>query len=343
MRYGNGWSVSFEGLFTKDINAVKMRNANQKNPDAKFTGADNRPYYTQANATGRRLYTNIGSAIVLENSKKGGGIALTAQVTKTATKGLSGSFAYTYTAAWDITSNPGSIANSTWLGNAAVGTQNDEELFYSGNAIPHRFVAYLSYRKEYLKHLATTITLFYQASNQGNFSFITNGDLNGDGNSSDLMYIPKDQSEMNFVAITGANPWSVQAQKDAFDKYINASSYLRKRKGQYAERNSALQPWVHTLNLNFQQDIFTNIGKRRHTLRLQADVLNFANMINKNWGLRFLSTLSGNNPLRVTSVTAGVPAYQMSLVNGQLPTTPFQVNRSLSSTWSAQLGVRYIF
>ncbi len=342
-RFVNGWSVSFEGLFTKDVNAVKMRNANQKPPDARFTGTDNRPYYTQANATGRRIYSNIGSAIILENSKKGGGIALTAQVTKTSTKGLSGSFAYTYTAAWDITSNPGSIANSTWLGNAAVGTQNDEELAYGGNAIPHRFVAYVSYRAEYIKHLATTVTLFYQSSNQSNYSFITNGDLNGDGNSSDLMYIPKDQSEMNFVAITGANPWSIQAQKDAFDKYINASPYLRKRRGQYAQRNAALQPWVHTLNLNFQQDVFTNIGKRRHTFRFQADVLNFANMINKNWGIRYLNTLSGNNPLQVNAITNGVPSYRMTLLNGQLPTTPFQINRSLASTWSAQLGFRYIF
>ncbi|MBY0478210.1 MAG: carboxypeptidase regulatory-like domain-containing protein [Chitinophagaceae bacterium] len=342
-RFANGWSVSFEGLFTKDVNAVKMRNANQKAPDARFLTADNRPYYTQPNVTGRRLYTNIGSAIILENTKKGGGIALTAQLTKTSNKGFSGSFAYTYTAAWDITSNPGSIANSTWLGNAAVGTQNDEELAYGGNAIPHRFVAYVTYRAEYIKHLGTSVTLFYQSSNQNNFSFITNGDLNGDGNSSDLMYIPKDQSEMNFVAITGANPWSVQAQRDAFEKYINASPYLRKRRGQYAERNAALQPWVHTLNLNFQQDVFTNIGKRKHTLRFQADVLNFANMINKNWGLRFLSTLSGNNPLQVASVTGGVPSYRMTLVNGQLPTTPFQINRSLASTWSAQLGFRYIF
>lgn len=338
-RFANGWSLTVEGLFTKDINAVRMRNANQKNPDGNLVGVDNRPSYSSS--TARRIYSNIGSAIVLENSTKGGGIALTAQVTKTSAKGISGSVAYTYTAAWDITSNPGSQASSVWNGNAAVRTQNDQELALAGDAIPHRLVAYISYRKEYIKHLATSVTLFYQLSNQGNLSYITNGDLNGDGNSADLMYIPKDQSEMNFVAITGANPWSVQAQKDAFEKFIQNSPYLRKRRGQYAERNAALQPWVHTLNLNFQQDLFTKIGSRKHTLRFQADVLNFANMINKNWGLRYFNTLV--NPLQVASVTAGVPAYRMTLVGGQLPTQPFQVSRTLSSTWSAQLGLRYIF
>jgi hypothetical protein len=157
------------------------------------------------------------------------------------------------------------------------------------------------------------------------------------------MYIPRNQSEMNFLPITGATPYTVQQQRDAFDAFINSSPYLRKRRGQYAERNSALQPWIHTINLNFQQELFTNIGKRKNTIRLQADVLNFANMLNKNWGHRFINTLSGNNPLQYVSTTNGVPAYRMTLVSGQLPRAPFQLNRSLASTWSAQIGIRYIF
>ena len=104
----------------------------------------------------------------------------------------------------------------------------------SGFVVPHRFMAWISYRKEYLKHLATSITIFYEARNQGNFSYTVNGDLNGDGNNADLMYVPKDQSEMNFLPITGATPFTVQQQKDAFDQFINNSPYLSKRRGQYA-------------------------------------------------------------------------------------------------------------
>ncbi|HMO33739.1 MAG TPA: carboxypeptidase regulatory-like domain-containing protein [Lacibacter sp.] len=342
-RFNNGWSITLEGIITKDVNAIRLRNANLREPDARLTGADNRQAYANRTDAGRRLYSNINTAIVLENTNRGGGIVLTAQLNKALSKGLSASASYTYTAAWDITSNPGSQASSTWQGTPAVGTPNTTALGMSGFAIPHRFMAWVSYRKEYLKHLATTVTLFYEGRNQGNFSFTTNGDLNGDGISSDLMYIPKNRNEINFLPITGANPWSVDAQRDALEQYINNSKYLRKRRGQYAERNAALQPFVHTVNLQVQQDLFTNIGKRKNTLRLQADVLNFLNMLNKNWGHRFINTLSGNNPLQVASVTNGVPAYRMSLVSGQLPTQPFQVNRSLSSTWGAQVGIRYIF
>ncbi len=343
-RLANGWSLSFEAIITKDVNAVRMRNANEKAANTTLTGSDNRPAFIPATNANRRIYSNINSAIVLENTNKGGGVVITAQVNKALTKGFSASASYTYTAAWDVTSNPGSQATSTWQSNPAVTSQNAQELAMSGFVVPHRFMAWVSYKKEYLKHLSTSITIFYEARNQGNLSYVVNGDLNGDGNgSADLMYIPRNQSEMNFLPITGATPYTVQQQREAFDAFINSSPYLRKRRGQYAERNSALQPWIHTINLNFQQDIFTNIGKRKNTIRLQADVLNFANMLNKNWGHRFINTLSGNNPLQYVSTTNGVPAYRMTLVSGQLPRTPFQLNRSLASTWSAQIGIRYIF
>lgn len=344
-RLANGWSVTLEAIITKDVNAVVMRNANERPFNgALAAGNEIRPIFNPATNANRRLYSNLNSAIVLENTNKGGGIVLTAQVNKAVTKGISASASYTYTAAWDVTSNPGSQATSIWQSNPTIAGQNAQELAMSGFVVPHRFMAWVSYRKEYLKHLATSVTIFYEARNQNNLSYVVNGDLNGDGNgSADLMYIPKDQSEMNFLPITGSTPFTVQQQRDAFEAFINSSRYLRKRRGQYAERNAALQPWIHTINLNFQQDIFANIGKRKNTLRFQADVLNFANMLNKDWGHRFLNTLSGNNPIQFVSTTNGVPAYRMTLVSGRLPTTPFQLNRSLASTWSAQIGFRYIF
>ncbi len=342
-RLTNGWSVSFEGIFTKDINAIRLRNANLREPDTRLSGTDGRPAYSNRTAAGQRIYSNIATAIVLENISRGGGVVLTGQVNKALSKGFTASASYTFTGAWDVTSNSGSQATSTWQANPAVGTPNTTDLATSGFAIPHRFIAWVTYRKEYVKHLATTITLFYEARNQNNFSFLVNGDVNGDGISQDLMYIPRDRNDINLLPITGATPYSVEQQRDALEAFINNSKYLRKRRGQYAERNGALQPFTHTINLQLQQDLFTNIGNRKNTIRLQADVLNFGNMLNKNWGHRFFNTFSGNNPLQLANVTNGVPAYRMGLVSGQLPTQPFQVSRSLASTWSAQVGIRYIF
>jgi len=73
-------------------------------------------------------------------------------------------FAYTYTLAKDITANPGSAAYSAFSSNTAVGSLNDPGLSYSNFATPHKLIGNISYRIEYAKHLATTISLVYQDS-----------------------------------------------------------------------------------------------------------------------------------------------------------------------------------
>lgn len=352
-RLGNGWTVTFEGILNKDFNAIIMRNANQLNPDTKFSGVDNRPRYSQtgngaAAIALRRRYIALPTAIVLENTNKGGGIQLTAQVAKTFTNGFAAMFAYTYTASTDVTSNPGSTAASVWNSNATIGTQNDLELGMAGAAIPHRFISNVSYSFKYAKHFATSISIFYEGSPQNNFSYVYQNDMNGDGNAADLLYIPNNQSEITFVPITGATPYTAQAQWEAFNQFIENSS-LKKRRGQYVSRNDVLYPWLHNVNLQVQQDFFIKTKRNTsHTLRLQADILNFANMLNSDWGVRYLNYTGGSGnitPLIFDSVDpiSGAPRYRMQTAGGLLPTKPFQLNRSAASVWGMQLGVRYFF
>lgn len=345
---GNGWTATLEAIYTKDVNAVYMRNANQLAPNARFNGYDNRPRYTPANNTSRRLYQNLTSAIVLENTDKGSSFSFTAQLSKAFTKGFYGSIAYTYTAVGEVTANPGSQASSVWNSNPTSGTQNDQEVAYSSYAVPHRIVGYISYRREYLKRLATTVTLFWEGAAQNNFSYVVNGDLNGDGNNStDLMYVPADPSQIIFTTRTVSGvTFTAQQQSDAFFQFVENSNYLRSRKGQYTERNSAFLPWYNQINLQFQQDLFHTIGKNRHTLRFTVDILNLPNLINNEWGIRKQTTM--NNPLVFNNVNAaGIPTYFMATttVNGkpELLTQPFQDVRSTASTWSMQFGLRYIF
>ncbi|WP_407521033.1 TonB-dependent receptor [Lacibacter sp. MH-610] len=347
-RLGKGWSITLEGLVNKDLNAIVMRNANQKATDARFNGADTRPRFSSTASTTRRIYNELPSAVVLENTNKGGGVQLSAQVTKAFAKGWSATAAYTYTAMMDVTSNPGTTAVSVWNANATTNTQNTLELGMASNAIPHRFIANVSYTVKYAKHFATSFSLFYEGSPQNNFSFVYQNDMNGDGNAADLMYVPRNQSEIIFVPITGATPYSAQAQWDAFNKFID-NSPLKKRRGQYVTRNEALYPWLHNVNFQLQQDFYVKTkGGTTHTLRLQADIINFANMINRDWGVRYFSYLgqTGNlTPLIFDSVdpTTGAPRYRMQTVSGQLPTKPFQINRSIASVWGMQVGVRYLF
>jgi hypothetical protein len=123
---------------------------------------------------------------------------------------------------------------------------------------------------------------------------------------------------------------------------------LKNRRGSYVNRNEALYPWLHNVNLQLQQDFNFNVKGKKQTIRLQADVLNFTNMLNKNWGVRYLNYTGGTgnvSPLIFDSVdpTTGAPRYRLQQAGGRLPTTPFQLNRSVTSVWGAQIGIRYIF
>ena len=338
---GGGFTATVDLLYTKDLNAVKMRNANLKDPTGNLAGIDNRAYYP----SGAQKYYPVSEAIVLENTNKGYSFSATAQLSKSFSKGFYGSIAYTYSLATEISPNPGSRASSAWQSIANVGTPNNEELYLSAYSIPHRVVGSLSYRFEYAQHLATTLSLYYSGANQGNYSYVVGGDLNKDGsNTSDLMYVYAKGTDVPFVASGG---YSIEAQQKAYDQFVASSPYLTKRKGQYAERNSAVTPWYNRVDARLLQDFFIKAGGKKHTLQFSVDVLNLPNLINKDWGLRDLYTV--NNPLGLVGVDAtGKPTFKMSDVEvtkgvRELRTDAFQKNKTFSTTYNMQLGLRYIF
>ncbi|MBL0183978.1 MAG: hypothetical protein IPP96_17530 [Chitinophagaceae bacterium] len=269
-KFGKGWTLSMDMLYTKDLNATVMRNANQIAPTSTVNlGGSIRPSFANTSTSTRRLYNAYSNAIVLENNNAGGSFSYTAQVSKSFSKGFYASLAYTFSAAMDVTANPGSTASSTWQCNLTSGTQNDKELAPSLFAVPHRIVGTFSYNREFLKHLGTTISIFYEGSQQqgGRFNYIygtaggtaptgfsNTADINYDGNSSDLMYIPKDASQITFTPLTvgsGSNAvtYTAQQQSDAFFSFIEQDKYLRRHKGKVAERNGAIYPFYHRVDL----------------------------------------------------------------------------------------------
>lgn len=365
-RFDNGLSASFEASIATDVNAVVMRNAALRAPNSTFAGADARPRYDNGGNTAlnnglRRIYSNVQQAIVLENTNQSGFSSFfTATVNKTWSKNLFGSLAYTFSAASELSGNPGAQAGSAWGGILSTGTPNMLQYGNNTDLLPHRILGQLSYRAEFLKRLATTITMVYVGAAQGNFSFRYNNDMNNDGQATaDLLYIPTSASALNWapIAASGSTPaFSVQQQIDAFDQYLNSNGYLRKRRGQYADRNAAYLPFFHNVSLSVRQDIglFTTKSGKKNTLQFTADIFNFLNLLNRNWGVRQFTLVS--DPLVLagvggqtgfTAFPAGQPVYQLRRVNingvNQLPTAVFQDSFTGGSTWGMQIGFRYNF
>lgn len=345
--------ATFDFIYSKDINGVYQFNANRKQATQRLNySGDYRAFWgTSANAT---YNTATGSIVpVLSNTNKGYSTSITAGVSLPYRKGLYGSLFYTHTASKDITGNPGSSAGSAWSNNYSLHDPNEQLLGYSQYGIPHRIVGNISYRVEWLRHFATTVSLLYQGSHAGRFAWTYDGDINRDGVSLDLLYIPNNVSEITFVTNTvGGVTFTPAQQATAFEQFVNNHKSLSKARGGYVERNAGLLPWHHRFDFKLLQDLFTNIGKQRHTLQLSVDILNFGNFIDSEWGIRQeLNTGSSFNYalLRVAGVSAsGVPTFTMATTTDAagkrvLATSAYRDWFGVGNTWSMQVGLRYSF
>jgi hypothetical protein len=173
---------------------------------------------------------------------------------------------------------------------------------------------------------------------------VFSGDMNGDtASGNDLIYVPKDTSEMNFVQFTSnGRTYTAAEQATAFDNYIKQDSYLSTRRGQYAERGAVFLPMVRRMDLSVSQDLFKDLGGKRHSAQIRLDVQNFGNLLNKNWGVA--QRIIQNQILTNAAADAtGKVSYRMALVNGEFPTTSLQQTASSSDVYTLMLSFRYSF
>jgi hypothetical protein len=243
-----------------------------------------------------------------------------------------------------------------------------------------RFLANVSYRKEYLNKFATSISLFYNLApgsvttsggtvgvGDSRFSYTYAGDMNGDGSGgggNDLIYIPRTREDIKLVDIVqttnGAEVYRITADQQwaNLDAYINQDKYLSKHRGQYAERNGAQMPLQSRLDFKIIQDFFVNVGGKRNTLQLSFDIFNLGNMLNSNWSLIKTPNRAALISFAGYDKTTGQPTFQFPNI-GSSPTNPgtpltstfrtdagistASTNLGVSSRWQAQFGIRYIF
>ena len=344
-----GLVASVELLYNKTINAVHYYNANLKAPVGTLLGADNRPLYGGTDAT-VRVNGNVSMAAVLTNKDGAYNRSATFKLEKPIQKGLWGYVAYTAAKAEDYM-DAGSIASGSWQSAVSVFGNNTLNLSTASNLVRNRIVGILGYRKEYGKKYggATTITLGYVGAQNNPFSYIVAGDLNGDRvSNNDLVYIPQNTADIRFSALTvGTRVYTEAEQQAAFDAFIKQDPYLSTHRGQYAERNALALPFLHRFDLSVAQDLFVKIGGKRNAFQIRADILNFGNMLNNEWGV---SQRAGAPQLLnfVSRDAAGVPTYRLATQrdaagNTYLAKDTYQYNSSVFDVWTAQLGIRYTF
>lgn len=361
-----GLIATLEGIFNKDLKTVFFRNPNYQVPQALNVAGypDNRLMYGSTVQT-RHINTlsNAGvfvpggtsafNAVIIDNAPKSKGYyaSFTAKIEKPFSKGFSGMVAYTKSLSANLHDGSGDQPLGTYQNTQQVNSLNVPDLSHSAYVVPDRFVASLSYRKEYLKHLATTVAFFYSGSVDYRFSYVYGADFNRDGvNGNDLIYIPTttqvQQMQFTTQTINGVN-YDQNAQRALFEEYIMQDKYLRTHRGQHAERNGAMSPWRNQFDLKFMQDLYIKAGKYRNTLQFTVDIFNAGNLINNSWGkvkaVNATSILVPQNQNTLVPGGAVVPTFRLATDRNQIITRTFRDVVSTASTYSIQLGLRYIF
>ena len=336
-----GFTGTVEAIYNRDVNGIYYINANLSTPNDTFVGVDNRPRWTSTNDS--RINANIDNAIVLKNQNVGESYNIAVSIEKPFLNSFFFKAGYSYGVTRN-TVDPGSVAFGSWNGTPQVGDPNNPGLAFGTNTLGHRYFGALSYRAEHKNGGSTTLSLFFDSFTQGIGSYRFSGDANNDGgNANDLIYIPRDRSEMNFTQYTASGvTFTKEMQEEAFEKLINSSDYLSKNRGRYAERGGAWLPMVGRLDLSVVHDFAIKVGSKKNFLQVRMDFLNFTNMLNPQWGVgEGFTTL---NPLtNPTRDAEGKLAYRLQQFNGVLVSEALQSTVNPADVFRIQLGVRYTF
>jgi hypothetical protein len=344
-RLFGGWTGTAEFMYNRDLNGIYYINANLAPANTTFNGADPRPRWTTSN----RINANVQNAVVLKNQNEGRSWNISGALERTMRGGLWLKAAYSYGKSKN-TVDPGSIAFGSWNNNPHTGDPNNPGLAYAFASPGHRVFVAATYSKQFFRFGSTTISAFWEARNNGSTSYTFSGDLNGDGGSAnDLIYIPRDQSEMTFQPYSvGSRTFTAQEQAELWDAFIEQDHYLSKHRGEYAERGAVFLPFVRRLDLSIAQDLFTNIGGRRNSFEARVDVLNFGNLLNSNWGVG--QRLVSNQPLIVPSTSQGGAAdasgraqYRLRAFGTNLIARPLEQTNFIDDVYRVQFSLRYTF
>ena len=318
--------------------------------EALYTDSRSDPVYRDltvipANATveGRPAYTRVqaagfGNVYDVYNTGENYSYSLTAQLQRPFINGWEASLAYTYSKSEDVNGLTSSQASSNYRFNPIDADPNDPALRTALNDVPHRVVASGTRQFNFFRNAPTDFSLIYVGESGRPYSYTYSGDVNGDGqDANDLIYVPANAGEVRFAAQSSSNPYTPEASWQNLNAFIESVECLREARGTVIERNACRQPWSNRFDVRFAQTLPTLRGQGA---QFTIDILNFANLLNREWGISEFVPNQADQALRVSSTT---PVDGRVLMNGFAPrTNPFTVS-DLGSRYQIAAGIRYTF
>ena len=360
-KFGKGYKLTLDALYTKTIYDVQFQQINIKDSVQYFTsGPTQTPVYV-----GGKLYSGYSNAYFLTNTTQGYRYNLTAQISKSGTAvkvgphqlNMNWSAAYTYGVSKDISNGIRNSFQSNYEVNPAI-TPGNPSLSYSNFDLRNRIVATLGTNFLWDPMNTTSLTFFYSGQSGSPYSVVyaSGGAPFGNAANANLPYLPKDQSDIRFADKTNSDGtvYSASQQFTDLNNFISGNKYLDSRRGQYAERNGLHTPWNHELDMKIMHEFKLSKKNKSQSLQLSFDVFNVLSLLGTDAGrITFVSNVNNYtvNMLTFVKDMNGVAPGKPS--SGYLPTFNFNKPNGLSgqyytvdpinSRWQGQLGVKYNF
>jgi hypothetical protein len=275
--------------------------------------------------TGRKS-TDVSRVLVLISDGKVKQYAMVLDATARYYKDGQVTVSYTWNSSKDNTSYNGNVANSATLNLMVADDPRDlSKMAYSDNHFRNKVVVYGTLPSFY----GVSLGVRYSGMGGTRYSLAVNGNVNGDFvNSNDLAFIFDPNNTNNSAAIREG----IQGILDNPDADKRFKDYLNGHLGQIAERNGISNGFygVWDIRASKKFNLF-----QTHAIEVSADIFNFANLLNKEWGVDHSLSKQNLTTIKSFDQARGEYVYQVNPNAG--------IKGYSGNPYQIQLGLRYSF
>jgi hypothetical protein len=346
--------------------------------DFLYSRATEQPYYVDVNllppgdtATGegdRALYGEIDPATgvavphrrsaafgtVIEQTNRSGdeSLFLSAQIQGQIRNRVDLNASYGYSKSTDLITLPGGMFSLSGLGLSgdAIASTSLDGTFENQRPRPAHFDI-----RHWIRASGTVelphgifVSAIYQLSSGFPYTFVIEGDANGDGfgeplfgaQTNDIVYVPREAApgEDITLVVPGAEEEWVPAPDSTYarlEEFIRSSECLREQRGTIMRRNSCRNPWRSSLDIRVSKSVPVGWG---HRAEITADLFNVPNFLARDWGVVTEASSFFVEEVAMLRLVGYDVARDRGIYALNLP---FLENRF--GNWRMQVGIRYAF
>lgn len=336
-------------IWSTEFNYVKRK-------DAAFLTDISRVDNGRRTVDGRIMWDNVYDGTEYEGNydlqltNAGGGESkiISTTLAKTWDNGFSVNASYTNQDVTESMSGSSSTAESGYQYEVAL-NRNEPLVGTAFYQIEHRFLLNLGYKTELFEGYNTSFNLYFERRSGRPMSWTLGayrdsalGDQSQFYSSGYyLPYLPSGENDAAFDFDAGLSYSEIMA--------IAEEAGVAQYAGGYVPKGAKTQPWVTTMDVAISQEIPGFV--EGHKGKLTFTIVNFANMLNDDWGKVYRTEYTNKNLFDYDVNSDGQYIYSMPYYNSyydtdgnqKVDTTTYDTFDTSESTWRVKVGVKYTF